>query len=61
MAEKFAITLVTTLVSFLVLRNSKLPLTKSLNCFCNCIRLVVEVKQRVGGLAVPKTKVKVMV
>lgn len=51
----------TTLVPFLILRNSKLPLTKSFNCFCNCIRLIVEVITTGGGLSVPKTNVKVIV
>lgn len=42
-AEKSAISFVTILVLLLVLRNSKLPLTMSLICLCNCIRFVVEV------------------
>jgi hypothetical protein len=46
MAKKCAISFVTTLVPIFTLRNSKMPLS----CFCNCIKLVAEVKIMGGGL-----------
>jgi hypothetical protein len=50
MAEKFVISFVTTLVLVFVFRNSKLPLTMPLSCFCNCKTLVAEVRMMGGGL-----------
>jgi hypothetical protein len=50
MAEKSAIPSVTILVPFLVLQNSKFPLTSSVSCFCNLIRFVCVVSTIGGGL-----------
>jgi hypothetical protein len=50
MAEKPAISFVTILVPFLVLRNSKLLVTVSLTFLCNRMTLVVEVSTMGGGL-----------
>jgi hypothetical protein len=49
---KSAMLLVMTLVPFLLLRNSKFPLTTLYSCFCNGIRLVVDVRIIGGGLPV---------
>jgi hypothetical protein len=50
MAEKSDISLVKTLVSLLVLRNSKLLLTEPSSCFCNSIRIFIKVGTLRGGL-----------
>jgi hypothetical protein len=42
MAEKSVISLVTTLVPFLVFWYSKLPFIKSFSCVCNWIKLIVD-------------------
>jgi hypothetical protein len=44
--------LVTTLVTFLVLRNSKVSLATPFNCICNWIRLVADVNTPGGGLPI---------
>jgi hypothetical protein len=45
-------TLVMTLVLFLVLQNSKFSLTTLCSCFCSGIRLAVDVRIVGGGLPV---------
>jgi hypothetical protein len=49
---KSAMLLVKTLVPFLVLRNSAFSLATTCSCFCNRIRLVVDVRIITGGLPV---------
>jgi hypothetical protein len=51
-AEKSAISLVITLVPFLVERNSKLPLHKPFSYFCSRIKFSGEVSPMGGGLPV---------
>jgi hypothetical protein len=50
MAEKSAISFVTTLAPVLVFQKSKLPLTKPSSCFCNWIKFVADVSIMGGGL-----------
>jgi hypothetical protein len=50
MTEKSAISFMTTLVPFLVLRNSKLPFNKTFSCLYNFIRFTWEVNKTGGRL-----------
>jgi hypothetical protein len=50
MDETPAIPLVAALAPFLVVRRSKLPLAQLSNYFCNCTRLVAQIRTMAGHL-----------